>query len=185
MSGAYQAEVLEVLAGQRYAASRRSLDQIKAMARGHRTALAPLVDRRHRDADLNGKLLNEGLHGRIIDTVSSDCQALSVDIGSIAEPPAGQHVFDMPAREPSIMLEGYAERVYRARVAAGYKTQRELATALGVSHHAVSVWEKGRNFAHAPDLAALARVLDVTIDWLVTGDTRGLPVSTLKRLNNA
>lgn len=47
--------------------------------------------------------------------------------------------------------------------------QQDIANALTLSAQAVSKWERGEN---APDIAVLpdlARLLDVTVDWLLTG----------------
>lgn len=52
--------------------------------------------------------------------------------------------------------------------------QADVSDALQVSFQAVSKWERGEN---APDIALLprlARLLDVTVDWLLSGDEAGL-----------
>jgi transcriptional regulator with XRE-family HTH domain len=71
-------------------------------------------------------------------------------------------------------LPSFAERVARARIARGFKSQRALADRLGLSNHTVSVWEKGRNFPGTAELYSLCQVLGVTSDWLLFGEAHGL-----------
>ena len=47
--------------------------------------------------------------------------------------------------------------------------QADLATALRVSPQAVSKWERGENAPDISILVALARMLDVSVEWLLTG----------------
>jgi ribosome-binding protein aMBF1 (putative translation factor) len=81
------------------------------------------------------------------------------------------------------LLAGFARRLIQAREAAGYATQTALAEAIGLSgHHNVHRWEKGHHFPRVPELYRLARLLGVTIDWLVAGDPAGLSAETSSRL---
>lgn len=48
-------------------------------------------------------------------------------------------------------------------------TQAELAQCIHVSASAIGMYEQGRRLPAAPILVDLARVFDVTIDYLVTG----------------
>ena len=48
-------------------------------------------------------------------------------------------------------------------------TQEELARCVHVSASAIGMYEQGRRLPAVPILVALARVFDVTIDYLVTG----------------
>ena len=64
-------------------------------------------------------------------------------------------------------------RIRRRREARKLR-QADVSDALQVSFQAVSKWERGEN---APDIALLprlARMLDVTVDWLLSGDEAGL-----------
>lgn len=66
-------------------------------------------------------------------------------------------------------LDDLGLRIRRRREVRGLK-QSDLAHALQVSAQAVSKWERGEN---APDIAALvdlARLLEVSTDWLLGGD---------------
>ncbi|MBN2309682.1 MAG: helix-turn-helix domain-containing protein [Candidatus Hydrogenedentes bacterium] len=73
------------------------------------------------------------------------------------------------------MLQRLAERIRSRREARGLK-QQDIANALNVSPQAVSKWERGEN---APDillLPPLARLLDVSIDWLLSAQDEGRDV---------
>ncbi len=48
-------------------------------------------------------------------------------------------------------------------------SKKELADILGISQSAVNQWEKGINFPSQKRLISLARVLDVSYEWLVSG----------------
>ena len=53
----------------------------------------------------------------------------------------------------------------------GRLTQLELARAVGVDRNTVSRWENGGMFPSDPGmLAALARTLHVSVEWLISGD---------------
>jgi transcriptional regulator with XRE-family HTH domain len=66
-----------------------------------------------------------------------------------------------------MFLKNLAKKIRGRREARGLK-QQDIANALGVSPQAVSKWERGEN---APDIAVvgeLARLLDVSTDWLLS-----------------
>jgi transcriptional regulator with XRE-family HTH domain len=77
----------------------------------------------------------------------------------------------MPATKPCMgraFLAAFGGRVRHARLGNGL-TLRALARRLGVSHVAVARVECGLNCFTADRLEPLARVLGVTVGWLVTG----------------
>ena len=68
-----------------------------------------------------------------------------------------------------MLLQELARKIRSRREARGLK-QQDVANALHVSPQAVSKWERGEN---APDIAILeplARLLDVTTDWLLCAE---------------
>ena len=69
------------------------------------------------------------------------------------------------------------ENIARTRRAAGL-TQEELAAQVGVSRQTVSDWERGDATPDLSNAARIAQVLGVTVDSLVSFDSResGLPV---------
>ena len=72
-------------------------------------------------------------------------------------------------------LSGVGERVRSRREKLGF-TQRDLASALQVSGQAVSKWERGENAPDVGVLAPLARVLGVSVDWLLGSYTEARDV---------
>jgi len=65
-------------------------------------------------------------------------------------------------------LDGLAGRLRAARAAADL-TQTQIATALDCSKQTISHWEHGRAQPCGSDLARLARIYVVSVDWLLTG----------------
>jgi transcriptional regulator with XRE-family HTH domain len=64
------------------------------------------------------------------------------------------------------------KRITTARIAAGIKTQSNLARQLGVSRGAVNQWEKGQTEPSAKALRSIAMITTQDFDWLATGRTR-------------
>jgi transcriptional regulator with XRE-family HTH domain len=64
------------------------------------------------------------------------------------------------------------KRITTARIAAGIKTQSELARRLGVSRGAVNQWEKGQTEPSARALRSIAMLTTQDFDWLATGRAR-------------
>ena len=60
--------------------------------------------------------------------------------------------------------------------------QVELANALGISVGRLSNYERGRRPVDIETAIALCRKLDSTLDYLYTGNTRGLPFHVGERL---
>lgn len=66
--------------------------------------------------------------------------------------------------------ESLGQRVKRLRIAAGFKNQQELATALGVTQSAVSDWERGRyKDITVATLLKILRVLKSPFDSFLDG----------------
>ena len=63
----------------------------------------------------------------------------------------------------------FAERILYCRKKAKL-SQEELASKLGVSRQAVSKWETGESIPDMNNLAALAEIFDVSLDWLIKGE---------------
>lgn len=75
------------------------------------------------------------------------------------------------------------ERITRARLALGYRTQADLAHELGVNPDVLSIYESGkRGFPPTNLLIRLSETLGVTMDWLVKGHIDGLPMAAYRRL---
>jgi class 3 adenylate cyclase len=70
----------------------------------------------------------------------------------------------------ALELEAIGERI-RSRREKLRRTQRDVANALQVSGQAVSKWERGENAPDVGVLVDLARLLDVSVDWLLGGYT--------------
>lgn len=60
------------------------------------------------------------------------------------------------------------ERIKAARKAKGY-TQADVRRRLGVSNATVSEWESGKTRPRGENLYRLAKLLDVTAEWILTG----------------
>ena len=65
-------------------------------------------------------------------------------------------------------LAGFAERLRAARAAADL-TQIAVSAALGYTPATIANWEHGRTEPSATDLARLAALYRVSLDWLLTG----------------
>lgn len=66
-----------------------------------------------------------------------------------------------------MLLERIGEKIRAQREKRGLK-QQDIANALNISPQAVSKWERGENAPDIAVLAPLARLLDVSIDWLLS-----------------
>ncbi|HTB50739.1 MAG TPA: helix-turn-helix domain-containing protein [Solirubrobacteraceae bacterium] len=64
---------------------------------------------------------------------------------------------------------GFAVRLLRAMEEAKH-SRRSLADAINVHHNLVGNWAKGSYLPNAQHLVPLAQKLDVSIDWLLTGE---------------
>lgn len=71
---------------------------------------------------------------------------------------------------PSFIIEGVAERLRHARLAAGYKTQAEFAKALGVGKTTYNAHEKSRNGIPVPWALRYSKMLNCDLAWLLTGE---------------
>ena len=61
------------------------------------------------------------------------------------------------------------EKIIICRKQKGY-SQEDLANLLGVSRQSVSKWETGESMPDITKLASIAKVFDVTTDWLLSED---------------
>lgn len=71
------------------------------------------------------------------------------------------------------------ERIVHLRTSAGM-SQLQLAHKIGVSGSAVGMYEQGRREPCADTLAAIAKVFDVSLDYLITGEEYGENINTSK-----
>jgi transcriptional regulator with XRE-family HTH domain len=84
-----------------------------------------------------------------------------------------------------LSMDTIGDRIRQARVAAGIRTQQQLADAVGVTRSAVSQWESGTSQHVKPEhLAAIAEACSVEMRWLATGrgPREGLSVRDLEWL---
>ena len=63
----------------------------------------------------------------------------------------------------------FSERIVFCRKKA-MLSQEELANRLGVSRQAVSKWETGESIPDMNNLASLAEIFGVSLDWLIKGE---------------
>jgi transcriptional regulator with XRE-family HTH domain len=68
-----------------------------------------------------------------------------------------------------IWLKLLGDRIRARREKRGLK-QLDVANALDISPQAVSKWERGENAPDVATLAPLARLLGVSVDWLLEAD---------------
>jgi transcriptional regulator with XRE-family HTH domain len=66
-------------------------------------------------------------------------------------------------------LRNFSARITAAREKAGYN-QTELAKIVGIGKSAMSEYENGKNTPGTKTVAKLAKALDVSIEWLMTGN---------------
>jgi len=67
-----------------------------------------------------------------------------------------------------MVLKHLGNRIRARREKLGLK-QQDLANSLGISPQAVSKWERGENAPDVAVLTPLARLLGVSVDWLLSG----------------
>lgn len=72
-------------------------------------------------------------------------------------------------REAQRMLNAFAKRLAAARIAAGYASQRELATKLGMSQPTYSRYERAETWPMIDTLHAICLAVDKPADWLIFG----------------
>ena len=71
-----------------------------------------------------------------------------------------------------MLLSELSKRIKLKRESA-HLTQKQLANSLQISYQAISKWERGENAPDISVLPQLASLLNVTIDWLLTGEEIG------------
>jgi transcriptional regulator with XRE-family HTH domain len=84
----------------------------------------------------------------------------------------------------SAMRMHFGRRLRRARILAGYETAREYAAALAVDEKTYGNYELGKRIPELPVLNRICASLDLTSDYLLFGNPRGLSVQTYRLLEN-
>jgi DNA-binding transcriptional regulator YiaG len=118
------------------------------------------------------------------DKLSARQAAEMTDVRALRKRSPRGHTSRMKSKRATDLLAGFAARLERARIARGIVTQAELAALVGVSPDTVTKWEGGRNYPRAPELYMLTQVLDVSSDWLLFDNLRGMSPEAIKRVNN-
>jgi transcriptional regulator with XRE-family HTH domain len=72
-----------------------------------------------------------------------------------------------------VVLDSFSERIAYARKRVGL-SQSQLAASLDVSRGACGQWEQGVSLPSVSHLAELARVTEVSFEWLATGRGRAV-----------
>jgi ribosome-binding protein aMBF1 (putative translation factor) len=167
----------------------RCLDQRQPVPVCDPPSATPAVHRRHRDAEIQRKGFQVGLHDALfanlanmsrprtvakpaIDQMQSTCDTLAMTTTDLTRLPTKTE-----------MQDGFARRVRRARITAGFKTQEELGSAIDMHYSSVSNWERGLQMCHPTDMYRLALALGVTTDWLIAGDERMLTQDARRRIH--
>lgn len=183
-SGTNGAEAFKILSGQRQLEGAAGLDQGQTMTVSDTTDAAPVLDGRGGDADLSGQTFDNLLHTTPFVKSTKMSRGMSLGGSTIVDRPVSWHGFVMKTNLPtrSEMMQGWAKRVRQARLAAGLETQEDLESSLGMSPRTVSTWERGIQMCHPTDMYRLAKLLGVTMDWLVGGDEAFLTLEAKRRL---
>lgn len=71
-------------------------------------------------------------------------------------------------------MSTFAERLHTARKAKGL-TQRSIAEAFGIARVSVTQWESGQSLPETPRIPPLAKMLGVSVEWLMDGVGNGGP----------
>lgn len=80
----------------------------------------------------------------------------------------------------------FGQRLRLARNARGYDTASDFARVAEFKIHTYAKWEQGITKPRATaDLVKICTLLDVSSDWLITGNERGLSVDMVQRLKKA
>lgn len=74
-------------------------------------------------------------------------------------------------------------RIYKTRKQKGI-TQKEICKAIGIAESAFDNWKKKKNESYKKYLPEIARILGVTVDYLLTG-TENAENELLQKYNNA
>lgn len=122
--------------------------------------------------------------GEYADKLSARQATEMTDVRALRKRPTPGHTSRMKSKRATELLAGFAARLEHARTARGIATQAELAALLGVSPDTVTKWEGGRNYPRAPELYMLTQVLDVSSDWLLFDNLRGMSPEAIKRVNH-
>ena len=128
--------------------------------------------------------VTDGLHAHDIPQSVHKRQREIVNKSAIARRPRRRQGARAMVERPNAaeMLTQFGERLIRAREARGFKKQADFARRLGISQNRLYTWESGRNYPNVQELPLLCDTLDVTIDYLYLGRTRGLSVEMFMAL---
>lgn len=181
-------EASEIGSGERQLACATSLDERETVSVSDMSDPTPVLDRRGGDADFPGKGLDNLLHAPLFVNLTSASRGMSFGGSTIGSRALPWHPFVMPTKPldatptRSEMMQGWARRVRQARLAADLATQEDLESALGMAPKTISTWERGIQMCHPTDMYRLAKLLGVTMDWLVGGDESFLTLDAKRRL---
>jgi ribosome-binding protein aMBF1 (putative translation factor) len=152
---------------------------------GDAPSASVLHDRPGTHAQDDQKGFNLALHSPIIDRLSKVSRLQNADRRPMAMECIPRQCVDMATENDTAteLQAAFAERLRETRAARGFKTQIALSKALGGrTNDAVHTWEKGRSYPRPPELLALCKLLGVTSDYLLFGDTSGLTAETYRTL---
>jgi transcriptional regulator with XRE-family HTH domain len=79
-------------------------------------------------------------------------------------------------------LLGVGDRLVRFRIVRGFETRGALAALLWLNEDTLGTYEGGRTVPPPHVLVRLADLLDCTVDYLLTGNPRGMARETLAAL---
>jgi DNA-binding XRE family transcriptional regulator len=81
----------------------------------------------------------------------------------------------MPSPLDVSSFEAIGRRLLATRLALGFESQLEFATAAGVSPQALNNYERGRSRPSLEIALSLCDRFGLTLDWIYRGDAGGLP----------
>lgn len=97
--------------------------------------------------------------------------------------PSRQQTHPRPPVGFSDAARAFGARLRKVRIARGIRSMSELARMLEVDTETVRLWEMGRSYPRPPHIAELRRILGVTSDYLLFGDTAGMSAEVLADLS--
>jgi transcriptional regulator with XRE-family HTH domain len=89
------------------------------------------------------------------------------------------------SEEIACLKAAFGRRLTALREMAWPDNRKVLAAEFGVTEHGIGRWERGEIIPAAYDLVRLAQIFRVDINFLVTGDTAGLPERRARELREA
>lgn len=76
----------------------------------------------------------------------------------------------------------FARRLAKVREAKGYMIRREAADSLDVQENTYTSWERGTKKPTYFHLVAIKRKWGVSLDYLIDGDSSGLPIQLFNEM---